>query len=204
MALTESAPIEVGSAANVLLLAPTMHAETSTGCGTLLGAGEPPGDALLSVLTVESPDDILRIWQTHVAEQPPEMAAFVLLGGQQSTREASTDDTRIVHPVKSPSNLTDLGVATSTYLADWNAEDRSIACCFQSITTLLQYVEGRVVYRFLHQFTQQITAVDGVAHYHLDPAAVEPPIVNTLLTLFDAVVELDDDDAWSIRTRSLG
>ena len=204
MALTGSPAIEAGSAANVLLLAPTMHAEVETGCGTLLASAEDTRDALLSVLTIESPEDLLRTWELHVDSEPPEAAAFLMLGGQPTTDFAPIDNgDRIVHPIQNPSNLTDIGVASSKVLGEWHAQGRAVACCFRSITTLLQYVESRTVYRFLHQFSQQIASVGGVAHYHMDPTAHDPPVVNTMLTLFDAVVELDDD-GWNVRSRTLG
>lgn len=204
MALTDPTSIDVGSASNVLLLTPTMHAETDHGCGTLLAAPEQRSDALLSVLTVESPESMLDTWGAYVYQDPPESAAFLLLGSQGATLDPEfASEERVIHPIANPSNLTALGVATSDYLSQWQQEGRSISCCFQSITTLHQYVESRVVYRFLHQFAQQISSIDAVAHYHMDPSAHEPAVINTMLTLFDAVVELEGD-SWRVRSRSLG
>ena len=204
MALTGTPVIETGAATNVLLLAPTMHAEVETGCGSLLSAPDAPRDALLSVLTVESPQELLHTWEAHVDGEPPESAAFLTLGSQPTPASDAFDNgDRAIHPIPNPSNLTDIGVVSSKVLAEWQDQDRAVACCFRSITTLLQYVESRTVYRFLHQFSQQIAAVGGVAHYHMDPSAHEPAVVNTMLTLFDAVVE-PGDDGWQVRSRSVG
>jgi hypothetical protein len=40
----------------------------------------------------------------------------------------------------------------------------------------------------------RISTVGRVAHYHMDPTAQEAKPVNTLFTLFDAVLRLDDGD----------
>lgn len=42
---------------------------------------------------------------------------------------------------------------------------------------------------------KRIEAVDGFAHYHMDPTAHDEKALATLRSLFDAVVELKDG-AW--------
>ncbi len=207
MALASPPRLDAGSRSNVLYLAPALHGSAETGCGLLLSVGDAERAALLSVGTGRAPEAVLSTWREHVGDGP-ERAAFVLLGG--STRSAASvtsvddavaDGAVSVHSVADPGNLTDVGIVTSSYLAEWDREGRSVVLCFRTLTTLLQYVRLETAFQFLHELTNRVRATDGVAHYHMDPSAHDERTVNTLVALFDAVAELDDDDDWRVRTR---
>jgi hypothetical protein len=67
---------------------------------------------------------------------------------------------------------------------------------------MLQYVELETAYEFLHAITGQLYAADARAHFHVDPSAHDSQTVDSITSLFDAVVELDDGDP-TVRKRAL-
>lgn len=157
-----------------------MPGEVEAGRGVLLDAAPPSGNALLSVIAIESPGDLLQTWHAHVGDDPPEKSAFLVLDGAESAGGSPVeDDPRTIHPVTHPASLTDVGAETSTDLPRWDAEERSIGCCFRSIALRLQYASSEAVYRFLHQFTRRVTEGGGVAHSRVDPSAHDERSVDT-------------------------
>lgn len=207
MSLDRPPVLERGSHSNVLYLVPSMHELGREGCAALCAAEDGAGVNLLAVLSVQSPDDRLDEWHTHVNPRSPREANFVVLGGQTRSASAAeaetgtTDGTSVsVQTVSDPGNLTRIGIAISSPLMEWAEAERPIVCCFRSATTILQYASVKRVYRFFHELTGHVRAADAVAHYHLDPTAHDQQDVNTLKTLFDAVVEADED-GWTVAGR---
>jgi hypothetical protein len=68
---------------------------------------------------------------------------------------------------------------------------------------MLQYVEVETAYEFLHAITGQLYAADARAHFHIDPTAHDRMTVDSIASLFDAVVEFDDGPDPTIRKRHL-
>ena len=204
---------EVGSvdglpegASNVLLLAPSMAAESDEACRRLLCEGGAHVDAL-SVALTGTPDDRLAVCRAGGGDGPAKMG-FVSVG--ETTRSAAAaaggpvelpGGEVVVETVSSPADLTGLGIKISGFLSRWEGDGNRIHVCVHSLTTLLQYVDVQDVFRFLHVVTGRLDAVSAVAHYHMDPTAHTDQEVNTLKSLFDAVIELDDDGEWSVVTR---
>jgi hypothetical protein len=65
--------------------------------------------------------------------------------------------------------------------------------CFDSLTAMLQYVDVETAYEFLHAITGQLYAADARAHFHIDPTAHDRTTVDSIASLFDAVVEFGAD-----------
>lgn len=91
--------------------------------------------------------------------------------------------------VSSPGDLTGLGVRIDQALTAWSDGPGPIELCFHSLTTLLQYVDERAVFRFCHALTSHLDTVGASSHFHLDPSAVDERTVTTLSALFDRVVD---------------
>ncbi len=103
--------------------------------------------------------------------------------------------------VTSPGDLTGIGIKVGGFLDDWTREGNELRLCFHTLTTFLQYADLRSVYQFVHALTGRVRAAGGQAHYHLDPAAHDRRTVNTLMGLFDAVVEPDAAGGWTVKRR---
>lgn len=194
-----------GAHARVLLLAQPFTAGVGGACFDLVADGMGREDALLFVLAGRTPADRLGALEAHADEPLPSRVGFLTFG---ATRRSSAgvapdgfDGEVWVHAASSPGNLTDIGVALSNRISSWADAGAEVAVCFEPVTALLQYASLAEVYRFMHVFGQQVRAVDGRVHYHLDPSAHDPVVVNQLKSLCDAMVELDADGDVTVRTR---
>ena len=97
-----------------------------------------------------------------------------------------------------PSDLTGLGVAISEVLSEW---DDPVLVCFDSLTSMLQYVDSDTAYEFLHAVTGQVHAARARAHFHVDPAAHDETTLAGITSLFDARVSVND--RTTVRTRDI-
>ena len=199
----------LSGANNVLVLVPTMDSRDGEVCSSLLTVERPESTDVVSVTVAQSPDDRLESWRAHVGADLPDRMGIVDVGGTARSAAAATVTAPksvgggvTIEPVADPGDLTSLGIRISGFLADWEDGDNRIALCFHSLTPLLQYVDVQRLFRFLHVLTGRVAAVDGVAHFHIDPTAHDDRTINTIKTLFNAVVEVTDDaDGWSVTSR---
>lgn len=197
---------ELGSVANVFLLAPTFSADVDGWCDDLLTCGS--GGSLIYVVSSTDLSSYLDVWGGECATHAPERTYFLVLGGasRASSETGSFPGTMggidvVVRTVDSPGNLTKIGVEINQILDEATADGTAPGICFETLTPLIQYSDVEKVYKFLHVFTNQVVGVGAKAHYHLDPSAHEPTDVNLLKTNFDAIVEPADDGSLRIRTR---
>lgn len=196
-----------GEHARVLLLVRPFTVGAGEACLDLVADGMASEDALLFVLGSRTLDDQLRALRAHVDGPLPSRIGFLTFedGGRSAagaTRGSYDVDGDVwVQAASSPGNLTDIGVALSKRLSEWAEDGSGVAVCFEPVTTLLQYSSVRDVYRFMHVFGQQVRAVDGRVHFHVDPTAHDQMVVNQLKTLCDAVVELDLDGDATVQAR---
>lgn len=98
-------------------------------------------------------------------------------------------DERVVR-LQEPRDLTGLGIEIGQFLQKveqtLGATDTSM--CFDSVTSLLRFVDTGKAFRFLHLVTERASSVDARAHYHVDPSALDERALATIRTLFDSVV----------------
>ncbi|MFB6220685.1 MAG: hypothetical protein ABEH90_04530 [Halolamina sp.] len=198
----------LAGANSTLLLSSSFAEATEETCTDLLRPEAASRSNVLWVSYTKSPDEQLRRWQSHSEDRPANMG---MVSVEDSTRSvagasggASSDlmgPDRPVETVSSPNDLTGLGIRITEFLTDWEENDNHTVVCFDSLTALLQYVELETAYEFLHIITGRMAAVDAFAHFHMDPDAHQEQTVEGIMTLMDAVVEIDDDDRW-IRSRN--
>jgi len=204
--ITEQAGSAIHPGDNVLVTCPSFMGDEHQTCLELLTPASPENVYALSILFTQSPSDHLDSWQRLVGAYPArsrivsvDADAKSSAGIPEVTTE-SRDGEQAVQRVNSPRNLTQLGVRITDSLDEWmeTEPDTQVAVCFQSISTLLQYVDVEQAFKFLNVITARCSAADAVAHYHLDPHAHDEQTTVKLEQLFDAVVEYDED-SWTIR-----
>lgn len=197
---------QLADASNVLLLVPSMDARNEEACTSLLTVPDPGESNVLNVTFGGSPDDRIEIWRRHVGDELPAKAAIVSVGeGNRSAVAARTgaerfEDRVALEFVSDPGDLTGLGMRITERLGEWDGDGNRNVACFHSLTALLQYADLERSYRFLHVLTGHFESSDTLAHYHMDPGAHDEQTINTMKTLMDAVIEVDDED-WSVSTR---
>ncbi|MHB9287332.1 hypothetical protein ACKVMT_09880 [Halobacteriales archaeon Cl-PHB] len=131
----------------------------------------------------------------QVADAPTANVGVITVGDAT----ANVDDPAVeTASVSAPSDLTGLGIEIGQFLTNWDAP---IVVCFDSLTSLLQYVDFETAYEFLHAVTGQLQAADARAHFHVDPGAHDAQAIAGITSLFDASVEVGEET--SVRTRDV-
>lgn len=136
----------------------------------------------------------------------PDDAAYIEYSTATRSTATVTRDTNVASDVAR--DIAPLGEAIADAIAD---ADRTVGgfapaqfrLCIDSLLPLVEAHDERTVFRFLHAVTTDVRAVDGMGHYHL-PLAPDDETVRTLEPLFDAVVELRNEDEPQQRWRLIG
>lgn len=184
-------PETLAEADNLLVLAE--HDQTEACCVDLF---EHQGDQkkdLLLVSFVESADERLEVLsQLPPAERDVKLICMGEPKGTEATDRAEGAVPREEVTVTAISDSTDLfrlGVHLSRALEEAEGQP---TLCLHSLTALVGLMDLQRVFRFLHVLSGRIKSVDGQAHFHLDPDAVDERASSTLRPLFDLVVRFED------------
>jgi hypothetical protein len=197
---TDSIPFEtIDDASDVLVLGPVQGADCDRNCTALLSYAVPDRTNILAVTVTRSANDWLSMWQRYSSGSPASMVVVSLgeeTGGAPASTTISTQsgpEQITIETVSDPSDLTRLGITLSRLISDISTEEERTAVCVHSLTALLQYVEPRRLFRFLHIFRGKLSSVDAMAHYHMDPDAHDKQTVGVFRSLFDTVVRITDE-----------
>lgn len=169
----------------------------------VLGSGLGEGSIYRDLFETDEPDRVLSVTYTQspgrwlrrhgLTDNPPADLAVIDVGGQQGGAEAFADGGLTdVETLSNPQDLTGLGIALNGQIDGWEPGERNVLC-FDSITALLQYTDVETAYRFLHLLTTRLDRADGVGFFHFDPNAHDDRTRHTLLSLFDATVQMDPE-----------
>jgi len=180
----------VGDVTSTLVCTSSMGSEDS--CGELLSTTTPE-TTFLWVTYTRPPSACID--QFRAAGTPGSLSVIAV--GDMPALTPGTDDVS-VRSVSTPEDLTGLGITLSQALS--THEDAVV--CFDSLTVVLQYVATETAYEFLNALTGHLYAADARAYFYLDPTAHDTQTVEALSSLFDAIVEREDD-GWSVRRQRL-
>jgi len=195
--VTEQSQASIRPGDNVLVCCPSFTSAEPRACLDLLTPGGSTDVHALSVLFTQSPGDHIDAWQRIAGAYPTRMRIVAVdadAGSKRTTEAVDTD--RAVERVGSPHNLTRLGVRVADCLDEWDGSAESVVVCFQSLTTLLQYVDVESAVEFLDVVAERCTATDAIAHYHLDPQAHDEGTIDRLRELFGTTLTFEDGE-WS-------
>ncbi|WP_134670323.1 DUF7504 family protein [Halorussus marinus] len=190
---------QLEQSSNVLLLAPL----TPTGnraCLELLAAVEPPARTNVAAVTYTPPPETwVANWREHVGMLPAELA--FIHANTVETRPDGEDSLpeRVSVGRVDPNQPMDIIAPLSEQLTRWQDNGNQTVVSVQTLTVLLEYVDFDTAFRYLHILTHRVGAVDAIGVYHMDPDVHDEKTINTLETLFDAVVEVSPDgEEWSV------
>ncbi len=176
----ESAPVGRGRA--TLLCGDAMDAGVSDACtGALEG-----GDSVLWVSYTRSPDDCFDQLPGLAADRK---AAVDVGGGTRSAAATGGGGGGAGGDVSvaDPNDLTGIGIAVTDQLSE------GAHVCFDSVTTMLQYVETKRAYTFLNSLLGHLWNANATAHFHFNPEAHDPQTVAAVTSLFDARIDVDGE-----------
>lgn len=192
-------PPELEGSSNILVLGPLRGTAEDRCCLNLLsGVATDPRNILFVTLT-RSVDDRLETWRRRMEDAPANMTVLSL--GEQTrtsgvketvTVKDGPDDVTITS-LADPSDLTRLGITLTDQLSALPDEGAGSSICVHSLTSLLQYVDARRLFRFLHILQKKVDTVGAVAHYHMDPDTHDQQTVSVFETLFETVVRTTED-----------
>ncbi|WP_137286826.1 helix-turn-helix transcriptional regulator [Halorussus salinisoli] len=191
---------QLEQSSNVLLLAPL----TPTGnraCLELLASTTSPERANVAAVTYTPPPETwISDWKEHNGELPAELA-FIHANTVEKTGEDDSTELPLDVSVArvDPNQPMDIIAPLSEQLTRWKGNRNQTVVSVQTLTILLEYVDFDTAFRYLHILTHRVQAADAIGFYHMDPDIHDEETVNTLKTLFDAVVEVSDDgEEWSV------
>lgn len=175
-------------ASSVLVLSSTGGDEGA--CIDLLRPSDPASTNVLFVSFTGRPQVRLAEWIARAGERP---AATHVVASGEIIEGFGPDGPKPdgIDRVGTPNDMTGISIRVSEVLNEWAGTDRRSAVCFDSITALLQYVDVRAAYEFLHVLTGRLYAFGATGHFHLDPTAHSETTVAQMQTLFDATVRVD-------------
>ncbi len=184
---------QIDGAATVLLERPSMGGDRDVCTGLLTRDVSEP--SVLFVSFMRQANACIDQWETtgEAATNLGVIAVGDAGGGGTSRNDA------VVESVSSASDLTGLGIKIGQFLSEW---DSPIVICFDSITSMLQYVDFETAYEFLHAISGQVKAADARAHFHIDPGAHDRQTLDGITTLFDASISVGDGEPTA-RARDL-
>jgi len=184
---------------NTLLQVPTLNTDAENGVYEILRSSIPDETSLLIINYRDGPDKWIRDWTQHVGPVPASFG-FIHMGGM--TRSAATTSEgsansplELINTIENPADLTELGIQISRYLENWAENGHDIILYFDSLTSLLQFVDLNQAYRFLHVLSGRVKSADGHAFYRLDPDAHESQTIATLQNLMDNVVDIPSSES---------
>ncbi|QZP38127.1 DUF835 domain-containing protein [Halobaculum magnesiiphilum] len=179
----------LSEARNVMLI--DSHGDISQGpCFECLARAPSRELGVVVVTFTDIASDWLADWRTQHGDLPAQVT-FIRIGGHNRdgrTETISTEQgrTQVVRTgVRSPTDLTRLGISISRRLGEAEDRDLTPVLCFDAITDLLEYVDVERLFRFLTTLTGRVGALGGSAHYHADAAATDEETIRTLRQVFD-------------------
>lgn len=189
-----------GSTYNVLVLVPPLAAEAMEACSAFSVHYADPGVRCFAISYARDADSYIHHWREHVDTPPESMVVVESRAGDRYQDVDKPEDWNLEVRMENPSDLTGLGIQASEFMTRWHDLDQPITICFDSLTVLLQYVSAERAFRFLHTFTTRVRDAGAIAHYHMSPSAHDDQTVETMMQLFDAVVEYDEErDEYTVR-----
>jgi hypothetical protein len=185
----EKIPTQLDGATNVLLEEPSIGGSRDV-CTSLLVDGSAPNVLFVS-FTRQASACVEQLDGKSV-----DNVGVITVGDGSAAVE---DETVTTETVSTPNDLTGLGITIGQFLSEF---DGRVLVCFDSLTSMLQYVDVPTTYEFLHAISGQIHAAGARAHFHIDPNAHSDQDVSALASLFDARVSLGDGEP-DIQSREL-
>lgn len=192
---------EISSGSSLLIAGPALNGKRDLALD-LLAAGHEKEDGLLIITTNKSGVNSIEELKQRVATLDMNRVGIVDCSGsdqQQTIRDIATQQ------VSSPGDLTGISIATAKLFQQFATQDiASVRHGLVSVTTLLQYLELDTIFKFLHIYTQRITATNGLGIFTIDNAAHDTQTINTITGQFDGVIELRETDAGERKVRIRG
>lgn len=162
----------------------------------LLGA-DSPGEPTCEQLLDRADVTIRVIFQEEQPERPSTLESdrlgYVWVrpeGGLEGSRPDYDADFAVA-TVGAAEAVPESGMATSRFCEEWGGRDTLVGVCFESVGTLFENAQREQVFRFVHLIANRLEEAGALAHFHLEPGAVDRGTAATFMDLLDAVAVQD-------------
>ncbi|SHG51944.1 DUF7504 family protein [Halobaculum gomorrense] len=125
-------------------------------------------------------------WRAEVGSPPCHMVVDASGTGEVPGPGVAADGGSFAAETAHPHDLTGLCMKWQDALGEARTHG-GLFVAFDSVTALLQYVDLREAYRFLHTLVTGVHRTGARGQFYLDPRAHDDRTVSTLQGLFDAV-----------------
>ena len=196
---TEAVLELTGEASNVLLSGPSDVPVEQSLCSRLMSSarGEPVN--LLVIAITKTPSQRLSVLENYLSDQVAKSAVVDVRNYDREINYEQYDGPVDIRTVPSPQDLRRIGIVTSKVLTDWEGAPGETTLCFHSLSDLLRLNEDRQrVFRFLHVLRGRVRSAGARAHFHFDPDRLDDQDIGTFESLFDTVLQFDEDGSISL------
>ena len=139
---------------------------------------------VLEITYERTPEAVVADWRDRFDGLPGRLVVLSLNGSGHG--EGVADPNAVVSTV-SPYSLTELGMRIQRCLGLFSEADGRTLVTLDSVTAMLQFVDDRRAYRFLHTVTGQLRNAGADAEFRFDPNAHADRTLHVLKTTFDEV-----------------
>jgi KaiC/GvpD/RAD55 family RecA-like ATPase len=179
--------LEAGT--NVLVTGPARSGKTTLGARILAGAPR-NGEGSLAITTDGNGDDILDVYREHDGDG---ILHLVDCSGSGVGPPSDFPSDRF-QTVGSPSDMTGVGVAFEKYAKKIGDRVDGSRVMYDSLTTLLQYVESKRAYRFIDVLTGRFRAEGDLSVFTVDDGTVDERTSRMFMHEFDIEVKIRVED----------
>jgi len=170
---------------NALVVEPvTGRAETDARRDLLDDADSQPLN-VLEITYKRTPEAVVADWRDRFDGLPGRLVVLSLNGSGHAS-DGVADPNAVVSTVN-PYSLTELGMRIGRCLRLFAKADGRTLATLDSVTAMLQFVDERRAYRFLHTVTGQLRNAGADAEFRYDPNAHADRTFHVLKTTFDEV-----------------
>jgi hypothetical protein len=186
------------SGSQVLVVSPRDHRITKEICSHNLTSGSQSSRNILFVTTVQNPEERVSICRESEEWTGGNVGVIevgdVMEGSASEGEVGPVDGSPVTYKrVKNVKNLSKLGLLTTQIINDWADSSQPSGVCFHTLSTLAGYVQKETLHRFLFTLQARLSSLGVSAHYHLDAGAHDPEELATYESIFDLVLQVDQD-----------
>ena len=174
---------------NVLVSGPARSGKTTLGTRILAGAPR-NGEGSLAITTDGNADDILDTYREHDGDGSLHL---VDCSGSGAGLPPEFPPDRY-QTVGSPSDMTGVGVAFEKYAKKIGDRVDGSRVMYDSLTTLLQYVEEKRAYRFIDVLTGRFRAEGDLSVFTVDGGTIDERTSHMFMHEFDVEVKIRVED----------
>jgi KaiC/GvpD/RAD55 family RecA-like ATPase len=197
--LPDSPLEEFDPGTNVAIVGPSMSQKRELALG-LMATGYNTGDGILCI-TTDSPNNVFTSLERYTEEFDENHVGIINCSGSKAQRQIE----ELTESVSSPDDLTGISIATAKLYNQFQKRGLTeIRYGLISVSTLIQYLNSKTMFKFLHVFTNRVNQTNGLGIYTLDNDIHDPQVVNTIQAQFDGIIELREDETGAREYRVRG